>query len=525
MSSNAKEAARLASLDALGIMDTPPEAALNEAVQLAATICDTPIALISVIDDRRQWFKAKFGLTISETPREHAFCAYAIRENRVFVVPDPRLDPRFRDNPMVTDAPNIRFYAGAPFYSPEGHPLGTICVIDTIPRALSAKQTTALLILSHQVTSQIARSSQINKLREGLAETERVQQEIISSNALFQAFMDNSPMVGFMKDAHGRLLYYNQPFASRFQIGRNEWIGKDDFELWPQEMATNIRAVDLAVLEEGELRITEDPSPGPDGTILHWRTYRFPFLGSSGQPLLAGLSLDISREKEVELALQESHRQLTAANERLRELATTDALTGVGNRRAFDERFAEEYARACRHGTPLSLLLFDIDDFKAINDTLGHEVGDQVLRRVAGCLRDGSRASDLVYRYEGEMFAMLLPNTMLDQALVAAERLRSEVETADWQHRAVTISGGASSTMMAGPAAPRALERTVTLELHPSGLISGPETPSAEPAIETSVWSLARQADLALYRAKALGKNQVVAYEAGFESGLPVPTA
>jgi GGDEF domain-containing protein len=78
---------------------------------------------------------------------------------------------------------------------------------------------------------------------------------------------------------------------------------------------------------------------------------------------------------------------------------------------------------------------------------------------------------------------------------------------------------------MAGPAAPRALERTVTLELHPSGLISGPETPSAEPAIETSVWSLARQADLALYRAKALGKNQVVAYEAGFESGLPVPTA
>ena len=506
-------------------MDTPPESALDEAVQLAAAICDTPISLISVIDDRRQWFKARYGLDSSGTPREHAFCAHAIREDRLFVVSDARTDSRFSDNPLVTDAPNIRFYAGAPFYSPEGHPLGTICVIDTIPRTLSAKQTTALVILSHQVTSQIALSSQINKLREGLVEAERVQQEIVSSNTLFQAFMDNSPVVGFMKDAHGRLIYYNRPFAARFQIGRAEWIGKDDSQIWPPEFASSFRAADLAVLKDGELRIIEESSPGPNDTTLYWRTYKFAFLGGSGQPLLAGMSLDISQERETDLALKEAKRELAAANQRLLELTTTDPLTGVGNRRAFDERLAEEHSLARRYAKPISMLLFDIDDFKDINDTFGHEIGDEVLRQIGAIMREGSRASDLVYRYAGEEFAVLLLNVVIDQAIVAAERLRLAIETACWPHRGVTISVGASGTRLAAAAAPQSGSRAVTLELHPSGRITAPDVLGQEPHTDSESSTLTRQAGLALSRAKALGKNQVVAYEANFEPGLPAATA
>ena len=169
------EAARVAALQKYAILDTEPEQAFDDLVLLASFICNTPIALISLVDEDRQWFKSKVGLSISETPREIAFCATAIRQADVFVVPDTLNDERFRNNPLVVSEPNIRFYAGAPLINEEGHALGTICVIDRTPRELEPGQQAALEALSRLVLAQLELRRNLMLLKEAL--TDRTKEE------------------------------------------------------------------------------------------------------------------------------------------------------------------------------------------------------------------------------------------------------------------------------------------------------------------------------------------------------------
>jgi PAS domain S-box-containing protein len=174
------EAERLAALRALGVLDTPPEPAFDELAALAAYICQTPIALISLVDEDRQWFKSRVGWTTGETPREAAFCAHTILQPELLVVPDARADERFANNPLVTSSPGVRFYAGAPLVTAEGHALGTLCVIDHKPRKLTPEQARALRALSRQVVAQF-------RLGKQLAELTRINAEQTRANESLQA--------------------------------------------------------------------------------------------------------------------------------------------------------------------------------------------------------------------------------------------------------------------------------------------------------------------------------------------------
>jgi K+-sensing histidine kinase KdpD len=173
------EEARLEALTAHGVLDTLPEQDFDDLTQLASAICGVPIALVSLVDRERQWFKSRVGLEASETPRDVAFCAHAILKDEVFVVPDATRDPRFHDNPLVTGGPQVRFYAGTPLKSQSGHAVGTLCVIDHKPRQLTPEQLQALRRLGRQVEGQLRLRLQLKELERREAES-HAQREALS---------------------------------------------------------------------------------------------------------------------------------------------------------------------------------------------------------------------------------------------------------------------------------------------------------------------------------------------------------
>jgi two-component sensor histidine kinase len=170
------ESDRLAALRSYRILDTPPEPAFDDLVQLAARACQAPIALISLIDERRQWFKAEVGLGVRETPLDRSICLTAMLQPGLTVVPDLTEDPRFARNPLVTGEPHLRFYAGAVLKTPDGVPLGALCVLDCMPRDLTEEQASTLTVLARQVMSQLELRRAIAERDERLEASQQIEQ-------------------------------------------------------------------------------------------------------------------------------------------------------------------------------------------------------------------------------------------------------------------------------------------------------------------------------------------------------------
>ncbi len=166
---------RLRALREYGILDTAPEQSFDDLTALAAHLCEAPIALISLLDENRQWFKSRIGITATETARDISFCTHAILEPDLFIVPDACKDARFAENPLVTSDPHIRFYAGSPLVTPTGYALGTLCVIDHVPRELRPEQRQALAVLSRHVIAQL-------ELRRALAARQQAEEALTERN-------------------------------------------------------------------------------------------------------------------------------------------------------------------------------------------------------------------------------------------------------------------------------------------------------------------------------------------------------
>ena len=217
------EAERLSALQAYGILDTEPEQAFDDIVSLASRICDAPIAVVNLIDQGRQWFKAETGLGVRETPLDTSFCAHALLLEDGMVIPDATRDARFEGNPLVTGEAGLRFYAGRLLKSAGGHPLGTLCVLDieARPEGLTPLQAETLDVLARQVMAQL-------ELRRAISEREQGVIALAESESKFRAIAESMPQMVWSARPDGFHDYYN----ARWYEFTGVPVGSTDGEVW-----------------------------------------------------------------------------------------------------------------------------------------------------------------------------------------------------------------------------------------------------------------------------------------------------
>ncbi len=366
------------------ILDTPPEPEYDHIAELAAQIFATPIAAISLIDGNRVWFKAKFGLDLAEAPRPDTFCTHAVEADEPYVVCDASLDRRFDGNPFVQPLDGLRFYAGVPLKTSNGHVVGTVCVFDVVARRAPCERDIALLQgLARIVVDRLESRPADNMRRMALAMAEKTPDGILCV------------------DTTGTITSWNEAATKIFGWSREEAIGRRLDLIIPDRFARVHLEGFPGILKEGrEPRIgsvSEFKGKHRNGrevpielSISMWKDDR-------GAPVFGAIVRDVSERRRQE--------------DRLRWLAHFDALTGTPNRATLAQDLGTLIAdRFTGDDGVFTLALLDLDGFKDVNDTLGHSTGDLLLRHVADRLVASIGRDGTVYRLGGDEFALLLPH-------------------------------------------------------------------------------------------------------------------
>jgi PAS domain S-box-containing protein len=284
------EAARLQTLHRYGILDTLPEQEFDDLTRLAAEICGTPVAMVSFVDAERQWFKSKLGMEVEQTSRDVAFCAHAILQPEVMVVPDALEDARFKENPTVTGPPHIRFYAGAPLITQDGFAIGTLCVVDSQPRDLTPEQKRALAALSRQVVSQL-------ELRRSVSDMLRVIRERRAAEEELDQFFTLSLDMLCISDFDGKFKRVNPAWQHVLGIPTKDLLSKPyiDF-VHPDDVEATMR--EAKRIDEGATAISfENRYRCADGSYkwLLWNA-----TPNMQQKLTYAVARDITQRKQIE---------------------------------------------------------------------------------------------------------------------------------------------------------------------------------------------------------------------------------
>jgi diguanylate cyclase (GGDEF)-like protein/PAS domain S-box-containing protein len=319
---------------------------------------------------------------------------------------------------------------------------------------------------------------------EEITERKQAERALRESQELFSLFMHHSPIYAFIKEVApsvSRVLQASENYQDMIGIKGSEMIGKTMEELFPAESAAKFTDDDWAVVSSGEVLKLDEELNG-----RYYTTIKFPII-QGNKTLLAGYTIDITDRQRAEMELEFTKESLKEANIELQtallrhqQLAHTDGLTGINNRRHLFQLAEHEYEIAVRYQQPLSVIMFDIDHFKKVNDTFGHAVGDQMLQLVTKVASAELRSADVIGRYGGEEFVIILPMTNARQAYPLAERIRLGVEAA----RVPTIKGDAA----------------VTLSLGIVETFNGMQAESIEKIINA--------ADAVMYAAKQAGRNR-----------------
>lgn len=450
---------RIALLLSLGLLDSKAEPVFDRITRMASTLLDAPIALVSLIDEDRQWFKSRVGVNATETPRDIAFCAHALLQDSPLIVPDATQDRRFTDNPLVTGEPSIRFYAGAQLRSIGGTALGTLCIIDRRARDFSAQQAALLSDLAAMASHEIAHRELAMQCRS-------------AQNFCVELGPNRCPVIRHASERLAALVHSTPQALQRDAQVFLQAVHLEDRKALLAALRL-AEASDTKRLCEFRLQSTRQPTP-------RW----FEAYGSvrrlaGGRTLATGYLVDISERKLID--------------ERMVHLACHDDLTGLDNRTYFLERVASATA-AAREGVQTeqakpAVLLVDLDNFKTVNDSIGHGGGDQLLILVAQRLRHAVREHDYVARLGGDEFAVLLRRVQdVREAAGIAKRIVQVMEPP------FTINGHAFSVSASVGVA---LQHT-----HEDGQ------------------ELLRNADLAMYQAKRQGRGRFALFEPQLHAAL-----